>query len=614
MIPVDSRAAQTSQVRVPAVSGGTLLATADGRYVLASDPTRDRVSVVDLSSLAVVGTVMLQPGDEPGRLVEADQRVHVALRHGGAVVSIDPATATVVDRRAVCKSPRGVAYDPSTSLLHVACAEGKLVSLPASGGAAVRTLALEPDLRDVLVRGSELWVTRFKSAQVLRLASDGSLVQRTTIPNTAGILEHGIDVTKPEQGTREPQDVTLAASVAWRAAPLSGGAAVIVHQQNVLDDVEITPPSTGGSAYGGGTFGSTCGGIVRDALSVIAPDGTVRTTPFTGSPLPVDVAVSPDQQWTAIAHAGPADINAPRPAVITPGQSGGDAAPAGVGPFGGGNGSLTLLSTSTDFGSGACRFNESPGIGPDPITAVTFTPAGRLVAQSLEPARLTFIDLPFNGQQSIDLPGDSRFDTGSELFHRDAGGGIACASCHPEGAEDGNTWHFLGTGARRTQALHVGLRDTAPFHWNGDLPGVADVMKEVFVGRMGGVRQTAERLGALSEWLFSIPPPPAIRDAADESAARGKALFESANVGCTTCHSGAKLTDNLSVIVDSQARLKMQVPSLIGIAYRAPFMHTGCAATLAARFDPACGGDLHGNTSNLTQAEVGDLIAYLETL
>lgn len=615
MIPVDSRAAEASPARVPAVSGGTLLATADGRYVLASDPARDRVSVVDVNAMSIVGTVALQPGDEPGRLVEAEQRVHVALRRGGALVSIDPVTATIVDRRAVCKSPRGVAFDPSTALLHVACAEGKLVSLPASGGAAVRTLALEPDLRDVLVRGSELWVTRFKSAQVMRIGNDGSLLQRTVIPNMAGVLEHGFDATKPEQGSRPPDDVTLAASVAWRAAPLSGGAAVVVHQQNVLDDVEITPPSTGGSAYGGGNgFGSGCGGIVRDAISVIAPDGTTRTTPFTGAPLPVDIAVSPDQQWTAIAHAGPADPLAPRPSLITPGESGGASAPRAADGFASGVfGSLTLLSAANDQGESSCRFNEAAGLVTDPISAVTFTPSGRLVAQSLQPPRLTFIDVPFNGQQSLDLPGDARLDTGAELFHRDAGGGIACASCHPEGAEDGNTWHFLGTGARRTQALHVGLRDTAPFHWAGDLPGVADVMKEVFVGRMGGVRQSADRLSSLSEWLFSIPSPPAVRDA-DESAARGKALFESANVGCTTCHSGAKLTDNLSVVVDSHAALKMQVPSLIGIAYRAPFMHTGCAATLAARFDPACGGDLHGNTANLTQAEVGDIIAYLETL
>jgi cytochrome c peroxidase len=59
----------------------------------------------------------------------------------------------------------------------------------------------------------------------------------------------------------------------------------------------------------------------------------------------------------------------------------------------------------------------------------------------------------------------------------------------------------------------------------------------------------------------------------------------------------------------------MQVPSLIGVAYRAPFIHTGCAATLRDRFDPSCGGgDKHGHTSQLDGGQIDDLVAYLETL
>jgi cytochrome c peroxidase len=57
-----------------------------------------------------------------------------------------------------------------------------------------------------------------------------------------------------------------------------------------------------------------------------------------------------------------------------------------------------------------------------------------------------------------------------------------------------------------------------------------------------------------------------------------------------------------------------QVPSLVGIAYRAPFLHTGCAQTLRDRFAPACGGDQHGQTAQLSDAEIDDLVAYLESL
>jgi hypothetical protein len=57
------------------------------------------------------------------------------------------------------------------------------------------------------------------------------------------------------------------------------------------------------------------------------------------------------------------------------------------------------------------------------------------------------------------------------------------------------------------------------------------------------------------------------------------------------------------------------VPSLVGVGSRGPFMHDGCAKTLADRFDPACGGDdRHGNTAGLSAGEIADLIAYMEAI
>ena len=55
---------------------------------------------------------------------------------------------------------------------------------------------------------------------------------------------------------------------------------------------------------------------------------------------------------------------------------------------------------------------------------------------------------------------------------------------------------------------------------------------------------------------------------------------------------------------------------LVGIASRAPFMHDGCAKTLKERFtNTACGGgDQHGKTSQLSDAQLDDLVAYLESL
>ena len=612
VIPIDERAALTSATAPLPISGGTLSVLSDGSLAIVADPERDRISIVDLNTRLLRQTIELQPGDEPGRSVEdAQKHVHVALRHSGAVLTIDPLSGTVLDRRAVCKAPRGIAFDATTGLVHIACAEGKLVSLPAQGGAAVRTLTLDADLRDVLVRGNELWLTRFKSAEVLRVSSLGTLDKRVRIPQVAGVLtRHVDDVSGSSSG--EAKGVTLEASTAWRAVSNLSGGALIVHQDAVADEVEITPPSASGSAYGGGGFG--CEGIVRNVVSTVAADGSVRSTQFTGAPLPVDVAISSDQKWVAIAHAGVLDSSAPRPTLIFPGEQGSSAAPSIA--FGTASGSSISIMPTEDLNSGTvpCAFAQGSVFGA-PATAVAFTPNGRLLVQTRDPAQLVIVrDLPFGATEIVDLPGTSRFDTGHDLFHRDAGGGIACASCHPEGGEDGRVWRFSGAGERRTQALHVGLRDTAPFHWNGDLHDVGELMSEVFVGRMGGIRESASRVSALSEWLFALKAPASIRDTGDAAALRGQVLFHSAEVGCASCHSGAKLTNNDTVAVDSVATAKLQVPSLVAVGYRAPFMHNGCAATLADRFNPRCGGDAHGNTASLSDAQRGDLVAYLESL
>jgi cytochrome c peroxidase len=89
-------------------------------------------------------------------------------------------------------------------------------------------------------------------------------------------------------------------------------------------------------------------------------------------------------------------------------------------------------------------------------------------------------------------------------------------------------------------------------------------------------------------------------------------LFHDEIVACSKCHEGERFTNNTSADVGTGG--EYQVPSLLDIAYRAPFMHDGCAATLRQRFDPNCGGEKHGETAALSEAQLSDLIVYLESL
>jgi cytochrome c peroxidase len=74
------------------------------------------------------------------------------------------------------------------------------------------------------------------------------------------------------------------------------------------------------------------------------------------------------------------------------------------------------------------------------------------------------------------------------------------------------------------------------------------------------------------------------------------------------------MSSNANVFVNTGG--SFQVPSLLGVAWRAPYMHTGCAATLDDRFVKAgCGGgEDHGHTTQLTANQRADLVTYLETL
>lgn len=85
----------------------------------------------------------------------------------------------------------------------------------------------------------------------------------------------------------------------------------------------------------------------------------------------------------------------------------------------------------------------------------------------------------FSPVREVDLGGLSVRDTGHDLFHQASGAGIACASCHPESAEDGRVWQFSGQGARRTQSLHNGIAGTQPFHWDRKLSGMDKLTDEV---------------------------------------------------------------------------------------------------------------------------------------
>jgi mono/diheme cytochrome c family protein len=574
------------------------LVTRDGKLLVATDPDRDQIYFIDAVAHELSHTRKLQAGDQPGRAVEDTAgRIHVALRGGHAIASLSREPEAAIERRTVCALPRGLAFDAAHDTLQVACAEGELVTVAAApSGAITRTLDTERDVRDVIVRGEQLFLSRFRSAELLQLDSSGALIQRWEPPTSVRQETVRTDISLTSQS------VESTATTAWRAIDVAGKGTALLHQRARVTEVSVNP-----GGYGVGGCG---GGIVETSVTIGLEGDHSVSADISDVELAVDVAADPTGAVLAIAGPGNWGASGFKQVQLY---------------------SLTGSSPLNPFADASVRdanaLAPAVAVAPSPclnsaydmptlpgqVTAVAFVSADELAVQEREPAAISFIDIRSAKLLArLDLGQDSRFDTGHAMFHQRTRAGLSCASCHAEAGDDGHVWTFHAIGPRRTQSLSGGLLGTEPLHWNGDMRDFPTLVDEVFVGRMGGFAAPPTQVSALAQWIDRQPALAApARDPA--AAERGRTLFQSDAVGCATCHSGPHFTDNRSADVGTGALL--QVPSLHGVAFRLPLMHDGCVTTLRGRFENACaGGDMHGHTSQLTAPQIDDLVAYLGTL
>jgi DNA-binding beta-propeller fold protein YncE len=189
-------------------------------------------------------------------------------------------------------------------------------------------------------------------------------------------------------------------------------------------------------------------------------------------------------------------------------------------------------------------------------------------------------------------------------------GGLACASCHPDGRADGLSWR-IDKHELQTPLLTGRLKDMHPFKWDGTDADLRASMKSTMV-RLGGIGLDKDATDALAAYLEQLPAPRTpTRDA--KQVARGKDLFDSPDLGCRTCHDGAKYTDQDKHKFNGSTLVEAKTPSLVGLAASAPYYHDGSAPTLEAVLRDR--GNVHmADTSKLTDAQVADLTAFLETL
>jgi mono/diheme cytochrome c family protein len=567
-------------VSPPPISGGTLAIASDGNTAIAADPDRDRIYVVDIAARTVKHSIKLGDGSEPGRVaIDTKGHAHVALRRTGNIATVDLASGTVSERH-VCLAPRGIAYDEGRDALHVACAEGFLVSIPLAGG-EIRRIGVDRDVRDVLLTKNKILVSRFRQADVLVFSRDG--VQEASSSTHGGNL-----------GWRIAKAPTVPADDEEQTQQEENDEPAMVSQEPT--NPSPTPGGVGYYGSGGTTDACSAPTITRTRLD-IPGKASIFIPPAV---LPVDLATN-GREYAIVAAGNGHTSDLPQifvHQVRSSRVSSSSSSSSSSGGF-----TLGPFSTNPDC------VGMAKGFLPGQAIAAAYDGSDELIVQSREPATL-FIMSPDRQRvaKEIVLSDESREDTGHAIFHSNSGGFLACASCHAEGGEDGRTWMFI-EGARRTPSMRGTIAHTAPFHWDGAMKDVRQLVDHVFSTRMSGPKVSDAQVDTLKNWLFKVPAPPKLEKEAS-AVERGHVLFTQR--GCANCHSGESLTNNETRDVGTGGAF--QVPSLVGVVWRAPFLHNGCAKTIKDRFDGSCGGDKHGDVAGLQPSELADLATYVESL
>lgn len=248
---------------------------------------------------------------------------------------------------------------------------------------------------------------------------------------------------------------------------------------------------------------------------------------------------------------------------------------------------------------------------------------------------------------------------GRRLFYnatdRVTSGGLACAGCHPEGRDDGHVWrearintkdgthtNFLGNAAnipeeegvrgvpRRTPMLAGNVGAAGPYGWHGESPTLpARLVAGFGLHRWGGqpahepVNAEARALRLVTFLRQGLVTPPPIRRALTETEKRGQVLFNSAEVGCATCHAPDSDYTGRAVFTlpkiptrpgyDDEENGAFKTPSLRFVGGRAPYLHDGRAPSLEWIIDNNKTNRM-GMTEQLSSVDRAALVAFLRTL
>lgn len=603
------------------------IAIVGDHLVAAASPDSDEIAIArwdDAGALSIERRVSVC--DEPRSLAPWRGRIAVACR-AGAEVALVSAVDGAIERVAMprASSPFGVAGSDAGSLWVSLQAIGSVGEVVIEGGAA-RLARTRPAIED---------------ARAIAILPDGRVgVTRWRSPDARG----EIAALDPETGAIETW--TLAYDPQAASDTEVGGVPSYLEQLLVSPDAQLAIVPSLQAAIGeglhvtGGARALTFETTIRAALSFLDPTSGVedfeRRRQLDNRGFANAGVFSSRGDWLFVATRGTRTVER---IDVLEGNLSGSIQGVGFAPSG--------VALSPDD-----RFLFVDAYLSREIVAYDVT------GFASEPAPLGRATIPTSEPLSEPLLRGKRLFNDSFDRRLSSDGYVACAHCHLDGQDDHRVWDFTdrGEGMRNTTTL-LGVPTTGAIHWTANFDELQDFEHDIrgpFRGAglmddadfhsgtrdttlgdpKAGVSADLDALAAYVTSLASFDPSPFRRPdgSLTDEAARGRATFESAVTGCTTCHAGARTTDSGfaspgvprlhdvgTLGAGSGQRLGatldgLDTPALHGVWSTAPYLHDGSAATLREVLTTRNAADAHGVTSHLSEAELDDLIAYLQSL
>jgi hypothetical protein len=524
-------------------------------YLADEDPPA--VHAFDASTLRVLWRVDLEGA--PAHVAVADGRVFVALRELGRIDAIDGATHEVTTFARPCSEPIGLAW--ARSQLLVTCGWTHDVIAFARSGERAWSVSVPYEPRAILAKGSRAYVSHASGGMLAVVDLDTH--EARAIRLGAG-LNSTLDPSKPPFGPTAP-GLTLVASNGFALAEDDG----TIYASSYVGQTARDEHTSQISYYGNGDFQE---GIVYAIDPSFSGDWLYARLELAksrgGCLAPRGVAVRfPSETLTACPGEGAIVVQNPYGAVIR-------------------------------------RFHVA--------ASAIVVDHRRDIALAWSQRERTLLSIALRRGETITVPvtgeptTDSKVALGKTLFEttrgRTTADGRGCVTCHPDGRSDGLTW---GTpdGPRQTLVLAGRLAGSSPYGWTRQKPTLRDYAADT-MARLGG-GMTAEQLDALVAYLETLRLP----DEPHRDSSAGKKIFESAGAGCMGCHSGKLLTDRKVHLIGDD---RVGTPSLLHLAYTAPYFHDGRYATLAELLRDADG--IMGHTKQLDVDSMHALEDYLLSL